>query len=370
MISGPRDDVSRREFIARMAGMALAGTLASGMSGCDNSALRIGDRVARRFMQRHDHWPSYPIDLALEGLLRLYDATGERNYLDHVLKVWDFRGKTPRDWLNYKILFTCIHYETWLRTRDARFVEGFADVASEFRRVVVRAADGAAGFFLEPRGAIFVDMIQGYATFMARAGQLSGDDSFFDECAEQYRLHRDVLRDKTTGLWHHGRGWHADDPGKLSPPGWCRGQGWVLRGMVDSLAALPAGGRQRRVMLELLGEFAGDLLRYQDRQGMWHQLMQEPETYPETSGTALVIHYLWKAVANGWLPREPYLPAAKKGLRALLGFVDEAGVVANCCVGTAPQPSLADYRTRPHPAGEPHSIGPVLMACAAPAVRS
>jgi len=116
----------------------------------------------------------------------------------------------------------------------------------------------------------------------------------------------------------------------------------------------------------MLQEFAGDLLRYQDVRGMWHQLTDHPEAYPETSGTAMFVHYLYKAFHRGWLSRNPYLSAAEKAISSLLGFVREDGTVLNTSLGTGPLGSLEGYLHRPAIPGDPHSAGCMLMACAGP----
>jgi len=73
--------------------------------------------------------------------------------------------------------FTCLHFETYLRTGDSRFISTFTDEAAQWKFSVRRDQDGAVCYHINPESKrIFIDMLQGYAVFMARAGYLSKDE--------------------------------------------------------------------------------------------------------------------------------------------------------------------------------------------------
>lgn len=327
--------------------------------------VEVAERVARRLMRRDDFPRLYVYDLALEGLLWLYDVTSESRYLDFVLAVQRKRGLAPEHAYPWRTqLYVCVNYELYLRTGNAAYVRHFVATAEAFRREVPRAGDGAVGYFFRPeKKRIFIDMLQGYATHMARAGRISGDASFREECVSQYRLFRDVLRDPATGWWSQGRGWDQDPEAK-APGAWLRGQGWVLRGMVESLSALPPDYARRGELLELLREFAATIRRDQDARGLWHQVPYRPETYQETTGTGLFVHYLSRAVREGLLPAEEYRAAAVRGYDGFQGFVTRDGTVLNGSLGCGPLRALEDYLHRPSSPGDYHTPGIALLACA------
>jgi unsaturated rhamnogalacturonyl hydrolase len=328
--------------------------------------LKIGDLVAQTIMKNHEVLPSYTTDLGLEGLLYLYDASQNDEYLNHVLKVWDFRESKNASNLNVNILFTCLHFETFLRTGDLKYISSFSNEAEKWIASVPRDQDGAVCCIIRPElKRIFIDMLQGYAVFMARAGWLKNDNKFFNECITQYEIFRVILRNPETGLWHHGRNW-GKDPGFISPGHWNRGQGLVLRGMVDSLDYLPAGSSYFNRMKTMLEELAADIIKYQDPRGMWHQLTDYQKAYPETSGTSLFVHYIYKAFHRGWFKRDPYLFIAEKGINALMGYVQKDGIVMNTSQGTYPLTGIEGYLHRPSIPGDPDAAGTMLMACAGP----
>jgi len=362
------------------------------------SELDAAYQIAGRWMRSFEQWPSYTTDLVLEGLLALFDASGDRRYLDFVLRVWEFRGR-PRESLTIgNSYFTCLHAETYRRTGDPRFVEGLVEVADEWRRTAPRTAEGAVAHRKDHGPAVLLDMLAGYAPLMAAASALSGDESFFDECAQQCRLYRDILRNPATGLWHHARGWRAS--GVLSPAGWCRGQGWAMRALVKSLEWMPpfvvppSGGSGRRgtaetaphecgttnkdaaptfvvppsgggcfanALLEILCALSAALLRHQQPSGMLNQLVDEPDSYLETSGTGFIASMLEVAGRNAWIDTTP---AATLGTQSLAAFIDLDGTVRNGCPGTPPLETRDDYRQRIPEPNDPHAAAAILMALA------
>jgi len=332
----------------------------------EQQVLKMADIVAQRNAGNHNLPSALASDLMLEGFLHLYDATSKPEYLERVIKVWTFRSQNGSVKNTWSSLFSCLSFETWLRTGDQRYINDFMDLSREIQKKVSRDTDGAVVAPDDGRKCrIYVDMLQGYSTYMARAGWISGDTSWMDEAVEQYRIFSKILRDNKTGLWHQGRGW-ADDSNFVSPGFWSRAQGWVLRGMVETLCYLPSGTNGYSDMVAMLNETAHALLSFRNKRGVWNQLVDHADTYPETSGTALIIHYLYRGIKAGWLDKASFQETADNALLALLGFVHRDGTIANTSYNTGPLRSEKGYLYRPSVPGDPFSPGFFLMACAAP----
>jgi len=335
----------------------------------DAGILEAGQRLARRAMQRVDYQAIYVNDLLLEGLLWWHEVSGDPACLRHVLAVMDWRGWKPGRALSWQDQpFVCINFNLFLHTGDRAWINHFVETTNDFRARVARSFDHSVAYRYRPEtGRIFVDYVQGYALWMARAGWLSGDTSFFDEAAAQYQLFRNVLRDTKTGLWSQGRGW-GPSRDFISPLGWLRGHGWILRGMVESLTYIPVGHPAHERMRSMLTEFATDLLRYQDRRGMWHQVPHRMDSYQETTGTGFITHYLSRAVAQGLLPEAVFRPPAERAAAALAGFVTRDGTVLSGSAGCGPLLKVEHYLHRDAPPGEPHTNGTVLMGLSGPSL--
>ena len=59
---------------------------------------------------------------------------------------------------------------------------------------------------------------------------------------------------------------------------------------VKLLSVLPKDNPNRPVIMEAYKKMMATLLENQDPDGMWHQLIDEPASYKETSGTAMFTH--------------------------------------------------------------------------------
>lgn len=324
--------------------------------------------IAKRFMCECRRDPGYLTDLGLEALIYLSVARDQPGYLAFVDDVIQHRGARPQDSLNWRILFTDLHSTAWSRTGDAAYMHGWLDDLYYYETALPRDADGRILFFIDPeRPRLLVDMLQGYCIRLARAGRLTGESGYFSRCTEQYELFAKILINPMTGLWHHGRGWVPGDPDALSADGWCRGQAWVLRGMVESLLCMPPKSRPFAHMQALLDQFAVALLAWQAPSGMWHQIMQKPdESFPETSGTGMIIFYLGEALRHGLLsrPQTRYAKALQRAQVALLEFVDLEGHVYNGCAHGPPMTTLQEYLEIKPVTDDPHAIAGAIMALA------
>lgn len=328
--------------------------------------MEVAEAISQVLIAKPPTWPNYTTDLCLEALLCQYAAVSDTRCLDHVLAVWDFRGK-PRNSLTIgNSAFTNIHLETWKYTRDSRFIEGLVDFAYEWMRFAPRTSECVVSHRTSSQDGVLIDMLAGYAPLMAAAGNLSGDHAFYEECLRQISLYHDLFEDSTSGLWHHATGWNAPD--FLSPSGWCRGQGWVMRAIVKSLewmsdfGTLPLSSvSQADILQKILQILTEALLRYQQPSGMWHQLVDEPDSYPETSGTGFIASSLQIASRNGWI--DGY-SAAICATRALTSFVTPEGIVRGGCPGTPPLATRTGYRQWGPNEGDLHATAGVLMALA------
>jgi rhamnogalacturonyl hydrolase YesR len=142
---------------------------------------------------------------------------------------------------------------------------------------------------------------------------------------------------------------------------WGRANGWIMFAQVALLNNLPENypGRQKLIHL-LLRQIVG-VSRYQDSSGLWHQLLDKPASFLETSCSAMFVYSIAKAVNEGWIPKT-YLDVAKKGWQGLETKINAKGEVENVCIGTNIHDDIAYYYTRPHPTEDPHVLGPVLLA--------
>lgn len=327
---------------------------------------QVADRVTAEFTRRQRIRPNYTNDLTLEALLAMYDATGDRKYLAFVDQTLSTRRRPLSGFPAYRSQpFNCITISLFERTAKQQLVKPYIAEMNKYRQTAPRSFDGTVSHYGDPEmGRILIDQLQDYSARMARAGWLCGDGSFNREAVDQYRLFRDALRDPSTGLWGHARGWF-DDPHTVTATPWGRGHGWLIKGFVETLSYLPEDSNEARQMRSWLDEFARSLLLHQDNDGMWHQVVNRPDSYAETSATALISYYFARSIRQGYLDQETFRKPAIKAYEGLLKHsVAADGTVFRTCRGTGPQGAVEDYLVRETPRNDQHGIAAVTFACA------
>ena len=98
----------------------------------------------------------------------------------------------------------------------------------------------------------------------------------------------------------------------------------------------------------------------QNEHGMWRQLVDDPELWEETSGSAMFTYAMIVGVKKGWLDAEEYGKAARQGWITLCSYIDEAGDVKAVCEGTMIENSREHYVNRLPLTGDLHGQAPVL----------
>jgi unsaturated rhamnogalacturonyl hydrolase len=187
------------------------------------------------------------------------------------------------------------------------------------------------------------------------AYRATGDANYLDRAATEMIAYLRKLQ-QPSGLF-----FHAPDV----PFYWGRGNGWVAAGMTEMLMSLPEDHPKRVAILASFRKMMAALKANQGADGMWRQLIDHPEAWPETSGTGMFTYAMIEGVKRGWLDEESFGPVARKAWIALAGYIDQNNDVTNVCVGTNKKNSYEYYMERPRHTGDFHGQAPVLWAARA-----
>jgi unsaturated rhamnogalacturonyl hydrolase len=188
-----------------------------------------------------------------------------------------------------------------------------------------------------------------------QAYRATGDPKYIDRAANEMAAYLNKLQ-QLNGLFYH-----APD----APFFWGRGNGWVAAGMAEVLRSLPTNHPQRaRVMAGYIAMMKS-LLALQGADGMWRQLLDHPEAWPESSSTGMFTFAMITGVKNGWLDQKAYGRAARKGWLALVANLDANGDIRNVCEGTGRKNDLNYYLQRARNTGDLHGQAPVLWCASA-----
>lgn len=201
---------------------------------------------------------------------------------------------------------------------------------------------------------LWIDDMYMITVVQGEAYKVTGDKKYLDRAAKEMVLYLDELQ-RPNGLFYH-----APDV----PYYWARGDGWMAVGMPELLRMLPEDHKDRPRIMEGYLKMMASLKSFQQPNGMWNQLIDEPSYWAETSGTAMFTYAFIVGVKEGWLDPAEYGPAARKAWLAMIPYIDQRNNVTEVCIGTGKKNDKQYYHDRPRNAGDLHGQAPYLW-CAA-----
>jgi len=245
-------------------------------------------------------------------------------------------------------IFGVVPMEIGMQTHDDKYLKygvSWADRQWESPR-----PDGLSG---ETR--FWIDDMYMLTMLQLEAYRATGDKKYLDRDAKEMVAYLDQLQ-QPNGLF-----FHAPDVKCY----WGRGDGWVAAGMAEVLSELPVDHPQRARILKGYKLMMAGLLKYQGKDGMWRELIDHDEAWPESSSSAMFTFAMITGVKHGWLDGATYGPAARRAWIAVVGYVDQNEDVTQVCEGTGKKDDLPYYLARKRRTGDFHGQAPVMWAAGA-----
>lgn len=248
--------------------------------------------------------------------------------------------------------------EEYALTKDANLKPMVLRIADYVLNKQMRLPDGT---FCRPEpvdSTVWADDLFMSTPFLLRLTKATGDTKYRDEAARQVLLFHKYLHDPQTGLYQHGYFVQEKRPAVAR---WGRANGWITWATAELLNELPANHPSYKKILGIFRQHVTSLVKYQDQSGFWHQLPDRPDSYEETSCTAMFTLVIARGVRKGWLPAK-YKVAAIKGWKAIESKIDPDGTVHGICRGTEIGETEQFYRDRPTIDHDPRGLGAVITA--------
>jgi len=351
---------------------ATAGHLSYWAQG--TSPQEIGQRVASRFLQSpHPNFGfpepppciTYPEVCAWYGALTFAGATGDPALKAQLVKRFEplFNEEkylVPLPDHVDRTVFAALPLELYLQTKDRRYLALGQEMADKqwgppFGAYATAESTNyhRQGFTWQTR--LWVDDAFMITAVQAQAYRATAQRRYIDRAAREMVLHLDKLQEPN-GLF-----FHSPD----APFFWGRGNGWIAAGLSDLLRALPADNPDRPRIMKGYQTMMAALLQYQAASGMWRQLIDDPEAWPETSCTGMFAFAFISGVKEGWLDEKIYGPAARKSWLALITYLNADGDIREVCQRTAKKNSRDHYLNRKRMTGDMHGQAPVLWCATA-----
>jgi rhamnogalacturonyl hydrolase YesR len=357
-------------------------SVAASLSGCVYSDLRnnsssffnswekgtspeeIGKKTAERFLiTPHGGWGRskpvksipYPETCTWYGALTFGKISGDNELVGKLVKRFEplltpdsSSLIPPAKHVDYCV-FGSVPLEIYIQTKDSRYLDLGKSIADKQWENPTKEG-------LTPQTRFWIDDMYMITSVQVQAYRATGDEKYLNRAALEMATYLDTLQQQN-GLFYH-----APDV----PFFWGRGNGWVAAGMAELLRSMPDNHKYFKRILGSYKKMMETLLKYQDKEGTWHQLIDKPElSWVETSCTGMFTYAMITGVKNGWLDETLYGPAARKGWLGLIKYIDGNSDIREVCEGTNKKNDLQYYLNRKRNVGDMHGQAPLLWCASA-----
>ena len=328
----------------------------------------VGKKMSERLMEtKHQLYGDRGIHYAevctWYGALRFAEATKDQGLINKLRNRFELLFHIEKELLPPPIhvdqnMFGCLPLKLYRLTKDERYKElglPYADT----QWVLPQNANETEkkwhkkGYSWQTR--LWIDDMYMITIVQTQAYKVTGDRKYIDRAAKEMVLYLDELQ-RPNGLFYH-----APDV----PFYWGRGDGWMAAGMAELLRYLPEDNPNRERIMEGYHTMMQSLLKYQNEEGMWNQLIDKADCWTETSCTAMFTYAFIIGVKNGWLDKKVYARAARKAWLGMVDYIARDGAVRDTCAGTNKKNSEKYYYDRPRHSGDYHGQAPYLWCAVA-----
>ena len=325
---------------------------------------------------------SYTHGVVLSAFEYIDDVTGDDaffvdniKFYDYVLKYLPYfqenADKITKDkignWgriLNFHALDDCgsigaAMIKTYLKTKNEAYLDLIYRTDEHVSKNQFRLEDGTLARHRPQYESIWADDLYMSVPFIVNMGVLTGDTTYYDDAVKQILQIAQRLYIPEKELFDHG--WNVTS-GDYDPRFyWGRANGWALMTMAEVLDIIPENYKGRDEILHLYRSMIRSLAHLQDGTGLWHNLLDKPDTYLETSASAMFTYAIAKGINEGWISHV-YGPVALTGWNAIATRIGEDGSVDGTCEGTTFAHDNTYYYHRGKSIYASHGYGPVLYA--------
>ena len=292
--------------------------------------------VARQLAVEYGHaldTATYIPALALVGRLRLGDLTGDSPLADVERIVRPYLegkpslGQRPSgSTISGHLVFADL-YERTENPAYLALARAAADLGFEPDRTLKRSMPSHN----EMSDSVFMG-----CAILARVGRLSGEIRYFDMALRHLRFMQ-TLDLRADGLYRHS---------PLDEAAWGRGNGFPALGLALALSDWPTDHRGHTEVLAAFQAHMRAMAQHQDLTGMWHQVVDRPESYREFTSTAMTGFAMTRGLRQGWLDRDEFEPVIDRAWQAVLARIKSNATLVDVCRSTGRQASLRAYFDR------------------------
>jgi rhamnogalacturonyl hydrolase YesR len=206
-------------------------------------------------------------------------------------------------------------------TGDPALKKGYEALLEWALHKAPRNKDGVV-YHVESKPQFWSDSMYMLPPFLAAAGH-------YDEALVNLYGYWDALYDPQAKLMGHI--W--DDGAKtfVRKAHWGGGNGWTLAAFARLYDLLPDNYEKDKTRIAEMGRTLADaVLAHIRKDGLFHDIIDDTETFVETNLAQMLAYTLYRGVYSKWLP-ESYRQAAENLYAAAKKKIDSFGLVQDCC---------------------------------------
>jgi unsaturated rhamnogalacturonyl hydrolase len=262
---------------------------------------RLAAHASAELLAKQPHWGDA---ILCDGLLYAATAISNNDPLQAAEKWFApklAQGPRTNGWFWFWAAEALPALDMHQKTGDARYLDYARSIVSFLETSAARTPDGA---FVPhpPAQEVWIDVCYFTAPALALLGRISHDAAMQERALDQMILHADHLVDPRTGLF-----WHVAyiDKKSHSPCLWARGNSWFSNAALLVLDEIEKAGASARLadkaekVRNALARQLNEVARLQDSSGLWHTVIDRPDSYLEASAAAAFALALGRALNTG-----------------------------------------------------------------------
>lgn len=325
------------------------------------SPSEVGKRLAENWVKRSFEFESgkrqfliYPEVCTWYGALNVANSIKDNDLKQRLKAKFDrfftaegSKNISPAEHVDYRVI-GIVPLEIYLQTKEKRYLDFGKDLAD--KQWMKPTDDG-----ITHEARYWIDDMYMITAIQMQAFRATGDKMYLERAAKTMVAYLDKLQ-QPNGLF-----FHAPDAQFY----WGRGNGWQAAGMTELLLSMPKNHPLRPRIVKGYDLMMASLLKYQAEDGLWRQLVDDPKSWGETSGTGMFTFAFVTGVKKGWLDKKTYGPAARKAWLALAKHINVDANVTEVCIGTNKGFSVQYYMDRARATGDLHGQAAALWSAMA-----
>jgi unsaturated rhamnogalacturonyl hydrolase len=254
-----------------------------------DSLIRLTAHAGQQLLGKQPHWGDA---ILCDGLLYAARALKMESPVEHAIKWFAPKlsaGPNTGGWFWFWSAEALPALDLHVKTGKREYLDYARTIIDAVQHKATHTSDGAPVPH-PPAIEVWVDVAYFVAPAMALLGRIERNESMLESGFDQMLIHAQHLRDPVTSLL-----WHVayQETKSHSPCLWARGNSWFSIAAAQVLDEAKAAGAEARLGAKLnnlgieLAHQLNSVSSLQDREtGLWHTVMERPESYLEASASA------------------------------------------------------------------------------------